>query len=702
MVLLMSFTACEQKELFLCPPPGDVPVDVVIHWDSIPDDVLYLPQNMTIHWYSESGTLIASDLSAFGGWEWMEGNTYNVICLDFHGNSTLAFRSNGTLEDFEVYNTRMAGLYNTHVPPLPGGEVTVAEATPDRFYIDSRPQTIDTRNVPPGDTLVLNFYPQNVLREFTFLVYDVIGAKYMSENSGAMSGMSGSYFPASGRLASTPSTILFSRVEAIPNGQTSPRWTDEDKARFAAINPNWADPDTLTGWTRDWIIGKFVTFGPLLDTQDNNLRATAGENRFRLTIEALGKSNNYFNGSWGYYHGEYENTVVDQIYGAMGKNGTPEEQAAWRQRNGGYDMIIYNDNRLVVPESEGGNGGGTSDGGFTVSVDDWGDIIDVPTANSKSNSKPVKSSRLNRFNAQKAPINTELTIPDFVVNGIYSDGSRIFDEQYVYKPESGIIWDYAPKKYWPSTGAIDFYAYAPAGIKSKNLITGLSDVSNDPNPPILEYTMSYKEQDTPPPGTGEPASVTVDDRQEDLLVAVQHRMSPQTSAVPMNFRHAFSRVTVKAQTDLNPKEHRIKVTRVDLRNLYINGKLKLDPDLAVSAPSTGIPMEEEDLFQYDDDGMLTLWKEHNILGNYRFKLLSPVIPIENEYTTLLLQDDGILVIPQTVESTVLYVEYDIYTVSLTGGEKYETSATQRFSLTPGFVAFEIGRQYELKVTLDAP
>jgi hypothetical protein len=676
MALLMSFTACEQKELFLCPPAGNIPVDVVIHWDSIPDDLLYLPQNMTVHWYSESGTLIASDLSAFGGWEWMDGNTYNVICLDFHGNSTLAFRSNGTLEDFEVYNTRMAGLYNTNVPQLPGGEVTVAEATPDRFYIDSRPQTIDTRNVPPGDTLILNFYPKNVLREFTFLVYDVVGAKYMSENSGAMSGMSGSYFPASGRLASTPSTILFSRVENIPNGQTDPRWTKEDKALFAAINPNWASLDTLVGWTRDWVIGKFVTFGPV-ETGDKELRDT-GENRFRLTVEALSESKNYFNGSWGYWHGEWENTVAGQIDGAMGQNGTREEQAAWRKRNGGYDIVLYNDHRLVVPEG-GGGGSGSSDGGFTVSVDDWGDIIDVPTANGQTRTSARADVRVEthgRASLQKAPINTYATIPDFVVNGIYSDGSRIFDEQYVYKPEIGTIWDYAPKKYWPSTGSIDFYAYAPAGIKDKNLITGLSDKRKDPDPPVLEYTLSYKDNDTPPSGTGEPTSIRVDDDQEDLLVAVETYSSPHTGAVQMNFHHAFSRVTVKAKTDQDYRDHRIKVTRVDLRNLYINGELTLN-----SSPS---------------------WSALDTLAYYRFKLLSPVIPIENDYTTLLLKDDGILVIPQAVQSnTVLYVEYDIYTISVTGGEKYLKSATQLFSLPDDFT-FKIGWQYELQVTLSAP
>jgi hypothetical protein len=692
MVLLMSFTACEQKELYLCPPAGNIPINVMIHWDNLSDNLTAIPKEMTVHWYPTLGPLISSDMSASGGREWLNTDKYNVMCLDFHGNTTLEFRSNGTREDFEVYNIRMTGLYNTYVPQLPGGEITVAEANPYRFYIDSRPQIIETQ-MYPGDSLTVHFYPQNALREFTFLVYDVVGASYMAQNSGAISGMSGSYFPASGQLASTPSTILFSRVEAIPNGQTNSRWTDRDKTLFTTKDSNWANPDTLTGWTRDWITGKFVTFGPL----------NTDEHRFRLTVEAISKANNYFNASWGYWHGEWENTVAAQIDSAMGKNGTPEEQLAWRQRNGGYDIILYNDNRLVVPASEGNDA--MSNGGFTVTVDDWGEMIDVPTSGTSTNVGAYHYSP-----QYKAPVNTYATIPDFVVNGKHNDGgnwSRIFNEQYVYKPESGLIWDYAPKKYWPPSGEIDFYAYAPAGIKNKNLITGLSDDSNESTPPVLEYTLSYKERDEPPPGTGELDSVTVDDKQEDLLVAVQNRESPQTAPVPMHFRHAFSRVTVKAKTDQDYRDYRIKVTRVDLRNLYINGKLPLNPDTG-SGYSNGIPMAEAgagSAFQYNGTNKVTLWNDLDTLAYYRFKLHTSAIPIEDDYTTLLLKNDGIFVIPQPVLSnTAIYVEYDIYKVSITSGEKYYKSANKLLQFkdfSPGFT-FEIGRQYELRVTLVVP
>lgn len=688
-VFLLSIVSCEQEELYLCPPAGNIPVDVVIHWDSVPSNMLSLPNDMTVHWYSPLTSLIASDMSVYGGRERLNASVYDVMCMDFNGNSNLAFRSNGTREDFEVYNIRMTGTYNDLVPQLPGGEITVAEAYPYQFYIDSRSQDIDLENVALDDTVTVHFYPKNVLREFTFLVYDVIGAKNMEKNGGAISGMSGSYFPASGKLASTPSTILFSRVEAIKDAQTSSRWTDEEKALFAAKDPNWASADTLVGWTRDWVIGKFVTFGPL-DTKDH---------RFRLTVEAITKANNQFHGSWGYWHGEWENTVAAQIAGAMGENGTLEEQLAWRQRNGGYDIILYNDHRLLIPEGEGGNN--SSGGGFVVDVDDWGDMVEVPVSGNTRSA--LRNATL------RSSVNTYATIPDFVVNGIHTETdnwSYIFNEQYVYKPESGLIWDYYPKKIWPQSGTVDFYAYAPAGIRNFVPGTGLNDNGNDTAPPVLEYVMPYKDRDEPPPGTGEPTSpLIVDDNQEDLLVAVQSRPSPQTVAVPMSFHHAFSRVTVKAKIAQEYANYRVKVVRVDLRNVNTKGKLRLnkDNDDPLPAISTGIPMEQGDRFKYNSAaGNVTLWYDLSALASYRFNLLAPAVPIEEKYTTLLNTDDGIFVMPQVVQSnTAVYVEYDVYTISPTGGEQYYTSATKLLPFTTGF-AFEIGKQYELQVILDIP
>ena len=695
LILILGLVSCQQKELFLCSPEKDIPVNVVIHWDSVPSDKLVLPRDMTVHWYPTTGHLLASDMGVYGGIEYLSADIFDVMCMDFNGNTNIAFRSNGTRPDFEAYNIRTSGTYNTLVPQLPGGEETVAEAVPYRFYIDSRSQDIDTENLPYGDTLTVHFYPKDVLREFTFMIYDVTGARYTVQNSGAISGMSGSYYPATGKLATSPSTILFKRVEAITNAQTDSRWTNAEKALFAAKNPEWTDSDTLKGWTRDWVVGKFVTFGPLDRT----------ENRLRLTIEAFSKSNNQYHGSWGYWHGQWENTVSMQIDSAMGKNGTIKEQLEWRKRNGGYDIVLYNDNRLAIPNT--GSGGGSGEGGFTVNIDDWGEIINVPTVGGSGKAKPMSV-------PMRASINTVATISDFVVNGIWQDGSEldcVFNAQQVYKPESGLLWDYSPKKYWYSSGAIDFYAYAPAGIDSLSPGLHNNQTTYPYTPPIIGYTMRYIDNsEAPPPGTGEPNPIpVVDYRQEDLLVAVQSRTYLQTDSVPMNFQHAFSRVTVKAKIDTDDYDYhdgiqidgyRIKVTRVDLRNLYSKGKLQLNKDTGGSV-SNGIPTNGS--FQYDISGVnkVTLWNNAENLANYRFRLLSNTVKSDDGYTSLLNSNDGMFVMPQEIQAgnnTAVYVEYNIYEYSLVHGEQYLRSETKLFPMVTGF-AFEIGRQYAFLLEL---
>ena len=671
LAVFLGFISCQHKDLFLHETDGkDHLVNVVIHWDSVPASQLVLPSRMTVHWYPEAASIISSEMGVYGGREWLYKANYNVMCLDFNGNTSFAFRSNGTRPDFEVYNVRMTGSYNLTVPQLPGGETTVAEANPPYFYIDSRPQELYEEDFFNDETITVHFYPKNVLREFTFLIYDVIGAKNMATNSGAITGMSGSYYPATDVLATTPSTILFPRVTTILNAQNSDRWTDEEKELFAAKNPYWASSDTLIGWTRDWITGKFSTFGPL----------SRDEFRFRLTVEAFSKGSNAYYGAWGYWNGSWENTVAAQIDSAMGKYGTIEEQLAWRQRNAGYDIVLYNDHRLYVPDSDGG-GGQIPNGGFYVTIDDWGEIIDVPVIGANSTTSAELTLR--------SQVNTLETISDFVVTGIWgnssSDWDWLFNAHNIYKPEDpSKVWDYSPRKYWPEGGYVDFYAYAPAGIA--NLRKGLFDdgsITPPVAPPVLTYAMPLKnDRETPPLGTGEPDLVSVAyELQEDLLVDVQRRTPPYPGIVSMNFRHAFSRiVNVKAKlstTDFN-NGYRLKVTRVDLRNLYTKGNLTLSENVVSGSSGTS-------------------WTGLDSLANYRFKLLSTAVIADDEYTSLVHSDDGIFVMPQKASAgTAIYIEYDIYKYSFTEGEQYVNSVTKLYPLNTNF---EIGKSYMFRLDL---
>ena len=53
----LGFISCQQKDLFLHETNGNNPVNVVIHWDSVPTDQLVLPSKMTVHWYPETGSI---------------------------------------------------------------------------------------------------------------------------------------------------------------------------------------------------------------------------------------------------------------------------------------------------------------------------------------------------------------------------------------------------------------------------------------------------------------------------------------------------------------------------------------------------------------------------------------------------------------------------------------------------------------------
>lgn len=367
-VICLSLTGC-LRELSpddpCLPVAGDKAIRIVIHWDDVP--LVQRPASMSTYWYVPDQYPYIGDYGTNGGYDRLPGALLTPLCLDYYGNSTLDFRNTGQRETYEVYNVPRTSLYNAYAEPVPG-EPTVAEASPYAYYIDTEKQSVDIRDIPDGDTLTVHFYPKNVLREFTFLIYGVEGAGNMARNSGAVSGMSASFFPDSETLSDKPSTVLFTRVTPVRAGQAYP-WSEEQKALFAAKNPDWQSPDPDKGWTGDWVTGKFSTFGPV----------DAANLKIRLTVEALTSGNRYYYGAWGYWYGMWEDMVGSQVLGAMGGlsgRGTPQEQLAWRNANGGFDIILFNDGRLVVPD-DGGGGGDGGNGGFIVDSDDWGDFIHV-------------------------------------------------------------------------------------------------------------------------------------------------------------------------------------------------------------------------------------------------------------------------------------------------------------------------------------
>jgi hypothetical protein len=336
---------------------GDVVVRVKILWEE--EEQTTKPSNgMRVHLFPatepELHTATRHAVGVDGGEiRVMNDMSYHPICYDFGGPFTVYYRNEQSHEQFEAYCQPATGTYNIYADMQPG-EVTVSDPQPRTLYMARNEDRFDVF-VQPGDTLELLFEPDNVLHEYTFLIYGVEGLENVSDIKGAISGMAGSYFPGLGAPASEASTILFHEVDMYTNGQQR-KWDDELRALFPT---GWDDP--VTGWTDDWIIGRFSAFGIVSLTDIRN----------RLTIECLTPASRYYYASWGYWLGQWEDTVGEQMWASMGVNGTVAEQQAWRARNGGFDIVLANDGRLVIPEDEKGD----DDGGFDIDVGEWDNVI---------------------------------------------------------------------------------------------------------------------------------------------------------------------------------------------------------------------------------------------------------------------------------------------------------------------------------------
>jgi hypothetical protein len=222
--------------------------------------------------------------------------------------------------------------------------------------------------------------------------------------------------------------------------------------------------------------------------------------------------------------------------------------------------------------------------------------------------------------------------------------------------------------------------------------------------------MSYRHEsgkEEPPTGTGElepqPPNWVVSETQDDLLVAVQSCGVPRPAPVQMNFHHAFSRVIVKARIkddDYNKnglpiRGNRIKVTRVDLINLFTYGKLTLDD---MFSPLASVPGSGTSVGAFTHNGS-PIWGYHATKANYHLQLISTVIPADVDYVQLQFVKDVVFVIPQKADSdAAIYVEYNIYDYSVTQGERYIKSASRLFSIKD--LVFEMEKSYALCVELD--
>lgn len=310
----LVIVGCKNKELDYeddCTPEGRY-IKVVVNWD----DHETQSRVMRINLFSETNGVAhygRDDVPKSGEKvvKLSEGASYLPFCYEHNAtnvrlkdetdhNLFVAYLAPATRATFEKYGTRI------------GDEQTVAEPGPE-FYVHC-PE--DNFNVifPANSTdpLIFNFYPKNIVREFTFCIKNVKGINYIQDSRGDISGMSASYHFKSRTLTDTRATLLFT------DGQTG--GSNED----------------------GYIHGKFYSFGPVDPCQNS------------FGMEIWSQSEKAFFKHW---------DVSGQIIESMADRNA-------KIARDGYDILIVNKDPIVIPPPEEDKKGS----GFEVGVGEWNNV----------------------------------------------------------------------------------------------------------------------------------------------------------------------------------------------------------------------------------------------------------------------------------------------------------------------------------------
>jgi hypothetical protein len=276
------------------------------------------------------------------------------------------------------------------------------------------------------------------------------------------------------------------------------------------------------------------------------------------------------------------------------------------------------------------------------------------------------------------------------VTGAASPAVATMNGVTVYRVEHNTedIFDYNPKLYYHSTdGTVYFSAYSPL---SKSISQGLKD--NDAN--TIDYEVIKPDKDN--------GNTT----QEDLLVAYTAQTDLSGTKVPLTFKHALSRVYVKA-TNKTPETVIIKGLK--LGNLYENGSLKIDGTAWQSGTTVDINLPYKTTISAVTDYKV-LWTTSAVQnGSYEYVLpLSGVaVPTSTggERVFIVSKEQGMMVLPQTtVSSTPVDYTTDFYLEVTYKLSNIEETVKIPFSdlnnITGEGLTFEFGRQYALNIDFE--
>lgn len=314
----LAAVSCRHKELSDVDPcdAGDTSIKVVVNWD----DPSKQSRPMRINLFSQTSGVAdyGRDEVPVSGVKYISlvgGTSYRPFCYDYN-SSSIYFRNEQDMHGFEAYFSGMSrATYDKYANPVKG-ESTFSAPSNGEFYVDAWTSTFDVNTT--GQQQVLNFYPKNILRQFTYRVNNIVGWENIKDIRGAASGMSAVFIFSTNQPTSVRSTMLFGDVNV--------------------------DYDNVNKY--GYLEGEFYTFGPMAPY----------ENWF--TIELYSTASKYYSASW---------NVSVQIGESM------TDRPAKLARDG-YDILIENDLSTDIPAIDPGQGSGS---GFDIGVGDWADEVIV-------------------------------------------------------------------------------------------------------------------------------------------------------------------------------------------------------------------------------------------------------------------------------------------------------------------------------------
>ena len=321
LILLAALAAvsCSHKELSAedqC-APGDQQVKVVIHWD----DPSAQARTMRINLFSQTAGVPdygRDDVSATGvKYINLEGGAeYRPFTYDYNA-SGIYFRNEQNMNTFEAYFAGMSrSTYDTYASPVTN-EATYGAPTGGDFYVHAWDDTFPVAANSAGEQ-VIDFYPENILRQFTYRINNLTGQENIKDSRGAASGMASVFIFEIGQPTDVRSTLLFGNIKK--------------------------GYDTQKGY--GYLEGEFYTFGPMAPYRN------------WFTMELYSSAGKYHSASWN-VSGQVEESMADR-----------EAKLA----RDGYDILIVNDIDTDIPAIDPGQGSG---GGFDIGVGEWGDEVNV-------------------------------------------------------------------------------------------------------------------------------------------------------------------------------------------------------------------------------------------------------------------------------------------------------------------------------------